>query len=483
MVSIKSTRSKPSKPWMSYQLALISFVLLCLSFNLYLAKSWRNEVKTDSVISQGENPTSTTSQVSKSVTTGPPVIAHVVSLIKCSKKASTDGFLDAAAVLRHSIHKVSYHKNKSAYSYQMYAIIHSHCQQHAPVLEKFGYKTLIKDTPVKREDIKGQWYRDHVESENCCGSAEFIKLYAYTLTEHPVVVHWDMDVAILKPLDDLFDAILYDKTSDRGKTARANLELQHPEVPLPDKIDAFITRDITSAQPWEKVQGVQGGFLVSKPDPSALQTYIEFITEGNYVKGRNPGSGWADHGNGGFQGAMAYQGVVAYFYDKLRPNTAVELNVCRWNQVVADVIWRGPTREQHKGQCREYPLDGNFTGNVHCEDCRVTPIDLVRTVHYTACKKPWECAVPHPRVPRNKKQVYRLSHLTNITTCMNLHRKWFELREDFEEELQKASGVVPAKRDGTHEEKYFMGYCKRPGQYITMELPPENFDIGKIYGW
>ena len=38
---------------------------------------------------------------------------------------------------------------------------------------------------------------------------------------------------------------------------------------------------------------------------------------------------WGGLGYGGFQGAMAYQGVVAYYYDQLGPNTAVELNVCR----------------------------------------------------------------------------------------------------------------------------------------------------------
>jgi hypothetical protein len=42
-------------------------------------------------------------------TNKPVVIAHVVSLIKCGTQASVTGFLDAAAVLRHSIHKTSIH--------------------------------------------------------------------------------------------------------------------------------------------------------------------------------------------------------------------------------------------------------------------------------------------------------------------------------------------------------------------------------------
>jgi hypothetical protein len=99
----------------------------------------------------------------------PVVIAHVVSLIKCSKKASVTGFLDAAAVLRHSIHKNSVHtkdphtrKPVSKYSYQMYAIVHEEgCAPHAPLLEGLGYKTMIRPTPVNRSDIVNESYRKH----------------------------------------------------------------------------------------------------------------------------------------------------------------------------------------------------------------------------------------------------------------------------------------------------------------------------------
>jgi hypothetical protein len=132
------------------------------------------------------------------------VIAHAISLIKCSKGSSVAGFLDAAAILRHSIHKNSIHysssfpsslqhknstiqqqhpataatvSSSSRYSYQMYAIVHTSCAAHATVLAQLGYTILIKDHPVKKEDIRGEWLRNHIESENCCGSAEFIKLY------------------------------------------------------------------------------------------------------------------------------------------------------------------------------------------------------------------------------------------------------------------------------------------------------------------
>jgi len=205
----------------------------------------------------------------------------------------------------------------------------------------------------------------------------------------------------------------------------------------------------------------------------------------------HPNTSWAGLGYGGFQGAMAYQGVVAYYYDQLAPNTAVELNVCRWNQVAADVVWRGPERkEEHHLECREHPRTTLPNGkpdhrsNKKCEDCRNTPIEAVKTAHYTACKKPWECTMAHPRVPRDKRQSYRLENLVNVTYCMNLVREWFELRREFEDALEIASDgqVKPSSRTGAYEDQYFMGYCRKSGGYTAIEPPPDDFDIKRIYG-
>jgi hypothetical protein len=421
----------------------------------------------------------------QSSTEKPVVVAHVVSLIKCSKQAAVTGFLDAAAVLRHSIHQQSVHTGKSKYSYQMVAIVHEQCSHHAHVLDKLGYLSLVKPSPVQLEDIEPGWYRNHVEAENCCGSSEFIKLYAYSLTDYPVTVHWDLDVAVFAPMDDLFDAILFDRATPEGKAARERLDLQHSSIPLPDRIDAFYTKDLTSSQPWEVRQAVQGGFLVARSSPTVLDQYVAFIRKGNYTKGRGNDSGWDGLGYGGFQGAMAYQGVVAYYYDQVAPNTAVELDACQWNQVVADVIHRGPSRLEYKGQCRQYPQPGitheeNTPENGQCYDCRV--VTDPKTAHYTACKKPWECAVPHPRNPRDKRHVERLLNLTNITTCGILFKKWFDLRQDYEDLLNEKAGIAPAPRNGGFMPDFFGRYCKASGGYIPMNPPPDNFDSKVLYG-
>ena len=237
-------------------------------------------------------------------------IAHVVSLIVCDKEHRVKGFLDALAILRHSIHQNSAHVGKSKYSYQMVAIVknNSSCTHHLDLLDQLGYHVLLRDTPVDVPSIRNDWYRNHVENENCCGSAEFIKLYAYTLLQYPIFVHWDLDTAVLQPMDDLFDAMLLPPNSQTGSAARNRLKIQNPSFQtMPDRIDAFFTRDVTSSTPWETVRAVQGGFLVARPNLQHFRTFQAFISEGNYTPGRGPNSGWGGLGYGGFQGAMAYQ--------------------------------------------------------------------------------------------------------------------------------------------------------------------------------
>jgi hypothetical protein len=209
----------------------------------------------------------------------------------------------------------------------MVALVHSQCAQHGPVLERLGYQVFIKDSPLPLDHVKGDWYRTHVESENCCGFDEFIKLYAYTLTQYPVFVHLDMDAILLQPLDVLFDAILLSTNSPGGEAARHQIqtyELEYKSDVLPQgSIDAFFTRDMASTNPWEKMQPFQGGFLVARPDLNLFQTYLEIIQQGNYTKGRGDGKGWANMGHAGYQGALAIQGIVAYFYDFFRPGAFV----------------------------------------------------------------------------------------------------------------------------------------------------------------
>jgi hypothetical protein len=226
-------------------------------------------------------------------------VAHAVSLIRCPS-GKTQKFMDALVALRHSIHLNSAYNaaSDSTYGYRMYAFVHAENCGHDPelphLLRRLGYTPRVVADPVSIVDeVPDGYFKNNVEKARCCGSAEFIKLYAFTLTDHPVFVHWDLDTLVLRPMDDLFDAILHPSASPIGQAARRRIRIQRPGFQrLPENIDAFLTRDITSAAPWEPITAVQGGFLVARPNASSLEGFKRLIRSGNYTNGRGPKSGW-----------------------------------------------------------------------------------------------------------------------------------------------------------------------------------------------
>jgi hypothetical protein len=286
---------------------------------------------------------------------------------------------------------------------------------------------------------------------------------------------------IQKPMDDLFDAMLYDKDSPEGRAARNRLYIQHPgKQKLPDRIDAFFTRDVATAGIKNKVQVVQGGFLVARSSMEHFEMYQSVIREANYSARCGDRGGWGGLGYGCMQGAMHYQGVVAYFYDQIYPGHAVELDVCRWNQVAHDVIYRGPKQPELIGACRQYPPDGDWDTNWPekgaCHDCRTLPVEETMTVHFTACSKPWQCKLDFPEEGREE------SAPTNATTCGLLFREYFGLRKNLDDQLKTLIGKNTSNAVGKYYPEYFLGYCSARDSYEGMDIP-DDFEMSKLYGF
>lgn len=275
----------------------------------------------------------------------PIVIGYAISLIKCSDKQSFPaGLVDAAIVMRHSVHMTSVRNpsSGSVYDYKMFAIVHSkaHAEGCGEALKEAGFTVLVRDPPVKREEIQGEFLRKNIRSEWCCGEDEFIKLHAYKIEEVPIVVHVDMDFIFQKPMDDLFDAMLFSKDSDIGQKARDQIPTEFPQTTKwPEHIDAFMTRDWPQVIPGRKA-GYQAGFLVAKPNAQVFDIVVDVIRKGDYVDGYGRDNGWGGQGYGGFVGAKAMQGLMAYVYDVLLYDTWVELNQCRYNHMGMDVLYR-----------------------------------------------------------------------------------------------------------------------------------------------
>jgi hypothetical protein len=167
-------------------------------------------------------------------------IGYAVTITGCGSDPISEG----AAVLKHAIHMVSSQGNKGGrYNYQMYAIYHPNGEACALPLQDLGYTLLKRDTPVAVKDIQGDYLREKIEKNGCCGEKELVKLEAYTLIQHPIVVHLDLDVLILKPMDALFDWMLVEPQQLSVQYDTTGVPIMWPKMKVPTTPNAFFTRD------------------------------------------------------------------------------------------------------------------------------------------------------------------------------------------------------------------------------------------------
>eukprot|EP00970_Alexandrium_tamarense_P002832 scaffold397_cov317-Alexandrium_tamarense.AAC.1 len=119
------------RPLCSVRLLLfvVLFVIILPLLIWVQAQYYEAIISSSSVIaSDGDVVVNRNNGASSSSTTTPTTIAYAISLIKCSDfQSSTSGLLDAATILRHSIHKQSIRtpSSGSKYDYKLYAIVHT----------------------------------------------------------------------------------------------------------------------------------------------------------------------------------------------------------------------------------------------------------------------------------------------------------------------------------------------------------------------
>ena len=366
-----------------------------------------------------------------------PKIAFVVTVTSCGgHKGIPFEIIEGAAVLRYSVAQ-----NLLRYNYEMYALYHPDAVDCASTLQQLGYTVLARDTPVVVTDIRGDILRERIVNNGCCGEKELIKLEAFTLTDHPVVVLMDLDVLVMKPMDHLIDFILDPtKLPDRD-----NLLWRKDQTTIPETIDLLYTTDYAMVNPGRKVKPTQGGFVILRPNRTIYDEFVEVIKEGDFRD--TDGAGWGGK-TGKFWGAMTFQGLIPYYFQVLHPNRAVELNWCVWNNMCSPSRDKGvDSQDQPAGDC--------FTQQENCEDCRNRPVTDVALTHFTVCQKPWLC--------HGHDQNKIASRL-----CRDLHHAWFEMRSSMEISWGRSGwGTGLWNRD------HFRGYCSSYGKagYQAIEKP------------
>jgi len=358
-------------------------------------------------------------------------IAYAVSITGCGKDPITEG----AAVLKHSIHEASIH-GKGKYDYKLFAIYHPDGKECALTLKDLGYELLEREVFIKVPEIKGDFLRSRIEKNGCCGEKELIKLEAYRLTDFPIFVHLDLDVLVLKPLDDLFDMML------KGSSSVSNTDDFVVTKSIPATLNAFFTMDYNMVSPKTEYKPVQGGFLVARPSLDVYEEFRAIVKEGDFRENQ----GWGGK-VGPFHGSMTFQGLVPYYYNLLHPGQSVELNRCVYNQMADNPRTGRTVNDVVSGECR--------TNTEECEDCRSRPLEDIYTVHFTLCQKPWEC----------------LAHDTDIIQqrlCRKVTKEWYRVRSDLE-----AYWGRPAKGPHGYQPDQFYGFCSSGGQrgYHRIEQP------------
>ena len=455
-------------------------------------------------------------------------IAYAISLVKCGDhQTNAAGLTDAALILRHSIHVISCRnpESNSKYDYVMVAIVHRQAVPCSHILRKVGFQIMIVDSPVQRQDIQGDYLKKHIQKEWCCGHGEcvviawhfvhpsftlrtrhpslvqtpiacsvhslsisllraiktdeFIKWFPYTMTDYPAVVHVDIDFAFFRPMDELFDAMMYPADSELGRAARAKIATERPSEALPDRIDAFFTRDWPQVMPG-RLPGYQAGFVVVRPDPTVFEELAAIVKKGDYVSGYSRANGWGGLGYGGFVGAMAMQGLMAYYYDHVRPNTSVELNQCRYNWMGMDVRYRAQpnfnSRSAKVGRCRN--------DKDTCEDCTITPLDQIQSAHYTQCRKPWNCIGIGVQGGARGSAID--TSAGSYEKCMEVVTKWHSLRTDFEAKLFRLTSDQRLLKAASHTYmvEVFQGHCAGEGgkNYTPIDATDDTFAmVPKLY--
>jgi hypothetical protein len=335
-----------------------------------------------------------------------PTIAYAITVTK-------DGpFVDGALVLGFAAkkyHSFSYGVS-SGYKAELVAFVTKQVKTSREVLSRFGWRIIEKDLPVAVSEIENQDYAQRMVNSGCCGADEFLKLWAFTLTEYHRVVHLDMDSIVFKNMDEL-----YHQDYELLFTGDYNMIAGSPFPPA------------------------QGGFFVIRPSLETFQEFQSIIRKGDH----RPGSGWGGSHIGNFWGGQTIQGIIPYYYNILHPGKAKELNRCEYNCMVDNPYHKGTTK------C----LDRQPT----CEDCRLREFPKVSSAHFTICQKPWTCTF-HSN-PKNK------------VLCEQFHKEWFSLRDEYETLLKIDKTSYRAKKTRYIESQ---GMCRGYGDDKYLPIPVER---------
>lgn len=372
----------------------------------------------------------------------PITVAFAVTITHCPDYFAA---VDAAAVLQKTVHHNSI-RNKEGmgrYDYQMIAIYHPQASACASYFEVMGYELLERAFPVKVSEIRGEYLRNEIEGSGCCGERELIKLEIFNLTQYPLVVLTDLDVILLKPLDDAFDLML------TRKIPSSDDHFMYSGIEIPERIDLLWTADYTIVSPRHPFKPVQGGFVIVRPNETVYQDFVEIVREGDFRED----TGWGGMSEN-FYGSLTFQGIMPYYFTNLYPGRSVELNWCIYNSASL-APWENLNDDDvpDYGDC--------WTNEQECEDCRLRRPEEIILFHFTFCYKPWSCT-------SHNWGRHWAQWMADHPLCRQMHHAWFNVRAAVEQSWGRSGW-----NNGTYDREHFYGSCTQEGEdgYIPIQKP------------
>jgi len=121
----------------------------------------------------------------------------------------------------------------------------------------------------------------------------------------------------------------------------------------------------------------------------------------------------------------------------------------------------------------------------------VTEFEKIYSVHYTACRKPWQCISvgnkrrKKDRLPTDNQWALDLN-VVNEEHCQELVRYWHDLRVDFEKQLfdLTADETILNGAQNEHRKDIFQGHCREEGNsgYAEITGKDETFlRVSELY--
>jgi hypothetical protein len=206
-------------------------------------------------------------------------IAYAIAYVPDSSPFEEGINFDAAAVLAHSIYLHSIRNNASFYDYKLYALVSNNANDEVEAatkqLQTIGYEVLRKDNPVVLRNVQDkELYKRY--QKRPLALDHFIKLYAYTLTNHPIVVLLSPDSFVTKPMDDLFDVMIYGDIRARRGVSREKYSTMSNASHWPKNVEAAFVRNWADNRPGRK-PGYLDGFLAVKPNKVTFDHIVRTI--------------------------------------------------------------------------------------------------------------------------------------------------------------------------------------------------------------